>query len=645
MPSLFSFSSTSATKEFSVRGIILGAIITVIFTAANVYLGLKLGLTFASSIPAAIISMVVLRFLGGGNILENNIVQTQASAAGTLSCVFAALPGLILVGWWQDFPYIPTALLTLAGGMTGVLFTVPLRRALVTESQLPYPEGAACAEILKTSSPESDRQHLHLLSIGSIISACVSFATSGLNLLSGGFSWAIRMGPSAFSLNGSFSLALLGTGYLVGLAGGIAMLVGVLMAWDVLVPYLGALAPSSTPVHDAPIIWAHKVRFIGAGVIAVAALWTLLKLSYPVVRGVRVAFSTPLRSLNTDTDRDLSPRFMLTLGSALIVLLESIFLWFLRSSGLEWTAYIIISLLGVFLCITLGFIVASTCGYMAGIIGSSSSPISGVGIIAIIAIGLSFCALEHAHLISPAQRPMAIGFSLFILSAITASAAVSNDNLQDLKTGHLLGATPWKQETALLIGCGVGALVIPWLLNVVYHAYGIAGHLPRPDMNPANALPAPQPALMAALAHGIITHALDWNMLKLGAVLGLIAILTDAFIQRINLNLPPLAIGMGLYLPPDVSVTVATGALLSYLVRHGSKDRGTMIASGFIVGESLMGVVLAGLSSLSGRTDTLNMFSSSHLQPALGCSIFISTIIWFSHSIVCSAASHSKNKP
>lgn len=628
---------TASPKELTIRGILLGALITVIFTAANVYLGLKLGLTFASSIPAAIISMAVLRLLGRSSVLENNMVQTQASAAGTLSCVFAALPGLVLVGWWQSFPYIPTVILTMAGGMTGVLFTIPLRRALVTESQLPYPEGTACAEILHASSPEGDRNQLRLLGIGSLVSACASFATSGLNLLAGSVSYATRLGSSVFSISGSFSFALLGTGYLVGLSGGIAMLLGVLLAWDVLVPLFGALSPSTHPLQDAPLLWAHKVRFIGAGVIAIASLWTLLRLSRPVVRGVRTAFSASLRALSDETDRDLSPRTIIILGLILTVLLAIIFGWFLLPAGLGWQSILLMTSLGVFLCLTLGFIVASACGYMAGIVGSSSSPISGIGIIAIMSIGLIFCALEATHLLTPAQRPMAIGFSLFILSAITASAAVSNDNLQDLKTGQLLGATPWKQEIALLIGCGVGALVIPWLLNIIYNAYGLAGHMPHPGMNPAQALPAPQPALMAALAQGIINHSLDWTMLEIGALLGCFLIIADTLSRRFNAPLPPLALGMGLYLPPDVSVIVAVGAILGRILHHGSKKRGTMIASGFIVGESVMGVLLAGISSASGHTDTLSLSLPPWLQTSLGIVVFISVLGWFSRQVTRSS--------
>ncbi|MXV44717.1 oligopeptide transporter, OPT family [Saccharibacter sp. 17.LH.SD] len=623
-------SSTRSSRELTFRGMILGAFITIIFTAANVYLGLKLGLTFASSIPAAIISMVVLRFLGNSSILENNMVQTQASSAGTLSCVFAALPGLILVGWWQNFPYLLTALLTMAGGMTGVLFTIPLRRALVTESNLPYPEGAACAEILQASSPDKDRQQLRLLGLGSAVSAIVNFSTAGLNCLASGFSVSTRYGASAFSLTGSFSLALLGTGYLVGLAGGITMLLGVLLAWDVIVPLLGHITPSAHPIQDAPILWSHKVRFIGAGVIAVAALWTLLCLSRPVYNGVKSALSRSVHLTHSEEDRDLSPRFITWLGCGLAGLLFITFMWFLSPSHLSFLMMSGLSLLGTLLCLVLGFIVASTCGYMAGIVGSSSSPISGVGIIAIIVIGFGFSSLETTGIIPHAQRPLLIAFSLFILSAITASAAISNDNLQDLKTGQLLGASPWKQETALLIGCVVGALVIPLLLNIIYQAYGLAGHLPRPGMNPADALPAPQPALMAALANGIITHSLDWHMLEIGAALGAAIIFIDYTIQKKGLSLPPLALGMGLYLPADVSVTIAIGALLGAFLKRGSKQNGTMLASGFIVGESLMGIILAGISSLTGRTNSLSLQLPTLLPHLAGWGIFIGVCLWFS---------------
>ncbi|GBR50513.1 oligopeptide transporter membrane spanning protein [Neokomagataea thailandica NBRC 106555] len=623
-----------SNRELTLRGVILGTLITVIFTAANVYLGLKIGLTFASSIPATIISMVVLRLLGNSNILENNLVQTQASAAGTLSCVFAALPSLLMVGYWHEFPYFQTLLLTLAGGMTGVVFTIPLRRALVSRSSLPYPEGKACAEILRASSPEGDAKNLRALIQGSTVSALVAFFTGGLRVFSDGFTLATSVGASAFRLSGSFSLALLGTGYLVGLAGGLAMLLGVFLAWGVLVPYIGYLNPAAHPLAEASSLWVHKVRFIGAGVIAVAALWTLISLTGPVIRGVREAFVGGASTNPDPKDTDLSPNVVKSLCVLLAVTLAGLFTQFLWPVLHHGEALVTLVLLGIVTCFVIGFLVASACGYMAGIIGSSSSPISGIGIIAIILITLLLTALEHTGLLTADQRPVAIGFGLFILSAITASAAISNDNLQDLKTGQLVGATPWRQEIALLIGCVAGALIIPWVLQTLYQAYGFANApLPHAGMNPDQVLAAPQPALMAAIASGIMNHTLDWNMLEIGGVIGFILVVLDLGLRKLRLALPPLAVGLGLYLPPEVSVTITVGAVIGYALRHYAPEKGTMIASGFIVGESILGVVIAAIAGGTGNPNALALPVPSALQPWLGGIAFLAVLIWFSHAL------------
>lgn len=621
------------SRELTLRGIILGALITVVFTAANVYLGLKIGLTFGSSIPATIISMAVLRLMGGGTMLENNMVQTQASAAGSLSCIFAALPGLIMVGYWHEFPYFVSLLLTLGGGMTGVIFTIPLRRALVRNSALPYPEGTACAEILRASSPEGDAESLRSLTKGTAVSAVVAFATSGLRILSDGVSAATSWGASAFRLDISFSLALLGTGYLVGIAGGIAMLLGVFMAWGIMIPVLGHLNPVADPLAATTALWLHKVRFMGAGAIAVAAIWTLLALSGPVAQGLKEALSAKHRASQDETDLDLAPRTLIGLSIILALILSGLFtqfLWPVMPHGASMATLVI---LGIVACFGLGFLVASACGYMAGIIGSSSSPISGVGIIAIIAISVALWGLESGGVLSPEQRPMVIAFGLFVLSAITASAAVSNDNLQDLKTGQLVGAAPWKQEVALLIGCAVGAIVIPWVLQTLYQAYGFVGAMPREGMDPTRALAAPQPALMAAIAKGILTHDLDWLMLEIGAAIGIVLVVADMLLKRRNLSLPPLAVGMGIYLPADVSVTIAIGTGLGWLLRRFPKDQGTMIASGFIVGESLVGVAVAAIVGATGSTETLSLHLPAMLRSGLGWVVFLGVMFWFGRRI------------
>jgi putative OPT family oligopeptide transporter len=639
-------------REITLRGLILGALITVVFTASNVYLGLRIGLTFASSIPAAVISMAVLRLLGRGTILENNMVQSQASAAGTLSCVFATFPGLIMAGYWHSFPFWQTAGLSLAGGVLGVLFTIPLRHALVTRSALPYPEGVAAAEILRAGAEAQSGQGLRALLAGGLVSAVMSFATGALRLLADGITLTVSAGTAIFQFSASFSLALVGAGYLVGLAGGLAMLTGCVLAWGIGVPWLSshtpnpANLPAAVFAHD---LWLHKIRFIGAGSIAVASLWTLVELLPPVLSGIRQSLR-PADSDTTTHERDLSP-----LAMAGLLGLSALGLWWFFRDFLSpvTTGATALVLAAVLFCIVFGFLMAAACGYMAGIVGSSSSPISGIIIVGAVLSALMILALETLGLVPPALmangQKLATAFTILLLSAITATIAISNDNLQDLKTGQLVGASPWKQEAVLIVGCVVGSLVIPPVLNLLYQAYGFAGAMPRPGMDPARALSAPQPALITLITQGIFSGTLDWTMLDAGLALGCVLIAVDRLLRRHGLSLPPLGVAVGLYLPASTSVTLAGGAVLGWALRawanrtthrdtetQARQTYGTMLASGFIVGESLTGVTIAGLSGALGRDDALSMASvlPVALPNLLGGLAFCAACVWFARGLV-----------
>ncbi|MCP1212251.1 OPT family oligopeptide transporter [Acetobacter okinawensis] len=618
--------SPNPQRELTLRGLVLGALITVVFTASNVYLGLRIGLTFASSIPAAVISMAVLRLMGGGTLLENNMVQSQASAAGTLSCVFATFPGLIIAGFWTHFPFWQTAGLSFAGGVLGVLFTIPLRRALVTHSSLPYPEGVAAAEILRAGADKGNQRGLQALISGSIMASVFSFCSGGLRLLADGLSLTATAGSAVFQLSAAFSPALIGAGYLVGLSGGMAMLVGCLLAWALGVPWLSAILPNPAhlpPAQFAQDIWLHKVRFVGAGAIAVASLWTLIELVPPVLGGLRSMLrSTP--ELSATTERDLSSSTMGWLLGGAMLLLAGFFAAFLAPVAHGFWPLVGVAVL---FCVVFGFIMAAACGYMAGIVGSSSSPISGIIIIgavlcALMILGLEALGLTPASMMADGQK-LATAFTILLLSAITATIAISNDNLQDLKTGQLVGASPWKQEVALIAGCLVGAAVIPPVLNLLYQAYGFTGAMPRAGMDPSHALAAPQPALITLIAKGIFTHSLDWSMLRTGMALGVGLVILDLALRRHARALPPLGVAVGLYLPASVSLTLAAGAILGWVLQQANRSRrqqtsaengstGTMLASGFIVGESLSGVLLAVLSGATGRD---NAFSLAAFMP------------------------------
>ncbi len=624
-------------RELTVRGIVLGALITVVFTAANVYLGLKVGLTFASSIPAAVISMAVLRALGGGNILENNMVQTQASAAGTLSSVIFVLPGLVMVGHWHGFPFWQCAGVCAAGGVMGVLFTIPLRRAMVVNSTLPYPEGVAAAEILRVGHGQAAPGEPGAADIatGGIVAAVVSFATTGLHLLGEGISQWFTLGHAAFRLSTGFSLALLGAGYLVGISGGLAMLLGAVLAWGVAVPVLTSLHPAPAGgdlVTYATGLWSHQVRFMGAGLIAVAAIWSLAGLLGPTIEGVRDSLRASRQNAHQpgaeQTDLDMPPRWIGIVFAASLLAMAATFAAFLAGAGVGGVTLWGLVAFGCTFAVVFGFAVAAACGYMAGLVGSSSSPISGIAIIATVLTALLLLLiLQSAGLLaSPAEQQGAIALTLFVVSVVLATATVSNDNLQDLKTGLLVGATPWRQQVVLVVGCVVGALVIPPVLDLLYHAYGFPGAMPDPHMDPGQVLAAPQATLMAAIARGIFGRALDWGSLLIGVAAGAILIVVDVLLKRTGRRgLPVLAVGIGLYLPPTVGVTLAAGAILGWIIdrrlagradAETARRRGVLIASGFIVGESLVGVAMAAVIGASGSQAPLALVGEGFAGPA-----------------------------
>ncbi|AMP09874.1 oligopeptide transporter, OPT family [Collimonas arenae] len=655
--------------ELTIRGIILGALITVVFTASNVYLGLKVGLTFSSAIPAAVISMAVLRMFKSANILENNMVQTQASAAGTLSSIIFILPGLVMIGYWQGFPYWQTLAICAAGGMLGVMFTIPLRHAMVVQSDLPYPEGVAAAEILRVGSaePEIDaatgkqgKAETGIVDImaGGITAAVVTLAASGFRVLSEGINLWFAAGSAVVRISAGFSLALLGAGYLIGIVAGIAMLIGLLIAWGVAVPVLTSMhsmPDGVTLAKYATGLWSKDVRFIGAGTIGVAAVWTLITLIKPMLEGIKTSF----RALSGGkgridiprTERDMSPGWIIAITLVLVAILVGTFASFLSaaplSAGMVWglVAY------SVLFAVIFGFLIAAACGYMAGLIGSSASPISGVGIVAVVLVSLLILLVGSGDglLATESGNKLGIALAIFTTSAVIAVATISNDNLQDLKTGWLVGATPWRQQVALLIGCVVGAVVIPPVLELLYNAYGFAGAMPRADMDVAHALSAPQATLMTAIATGIFTHQLNWDMILIGLGLGVALVVVDEILRRRGgvARLPVLAVGIGIYLPPTVASTLVLGTLLAWVIERilkkraqkagqpyeqyaeSSNRRGVLLASGLIVGESLVGVLLAAIIGFTGNDSPLALVGASFENTAqwLGLIVF-AAVAW-----------------
>lgn len=608
--------------ELTVRGIIIGVIITLVFTAANVYAGLKAALTFSTSIPAAVISMAILRGFKDATIQENNIVQTVASAAGTLSSIIFVLPGLIMIGYWTDFPFWTSFWICALGGILGVMYSIPLRRALVTNSDLPYPEGVACAEVLKVgtggadvaSNVEQGRAGLMAVLWGSIVSAVFPLIIE-TQIFASDVAQNFRIGKKGAVSGYDFSLSflLLGIGHLVGLSVGLAMLVGLLIGWGWGVPHYSALANDfTTPVAAlARSAWSGKVRYIGAGAIGVSAIWTLVKLAKPLISGLAgaMAASRARKSGRAETlpitERDIPIGIVGVVTLICMVPIGWLLGVFGSSSGLgaHLPTLIIGGVVYIFL---MSFFVSAVCGYMAGLIGSSNSPLSGIGILVVIGAALLLVFGLKSY-VTPDTSKALIAFALFTTAVVFNVAAIANNNLQDLKTGQLVDATPWKQQVALVIGVLAGAVVIPPVLDLMNHTYGFAG---APGADPSRALPAPQAGLISSLAKGVIAGDIDWSLIGIGAVIGAGIILLDEILARTtkHMRIPPLAVGLGIYLPTSATLMIVVGAVVGWFYDRqadrtarpeAAKQLGVLLASGLIVGEGIIQVVISVIKSLS----------------------------------------------
>ncbi len=629
-----------AIRELTLRGIVLGALITVLFTAANIYLGLRAGLTFATSIPAAVISMAVLRFFKDSTIQENNIVQTIASAAGTLAAIVFVLPGLVMVGWWTGFPYWLSVAVIAIGGILGVMYSVPLRRALVTGSDLPYPEGVAAAEVLKVGAgvggAEENRRGLAAMLLGSFLGAAYPLLAK-MRLVGEDATGTFSIGTGATTLSAGLSLAYLGVGHLVGLTVGLAMLAGIVIGFLVLLPIFtaGGPPPGTELAEFVGTTFAQKVRYVGAGTIGVAAIWTLLKVIGPIARGMTAALaanrtrragegaSLPL------TERDIP---ITIIGAVIVLSMLPIGLLLNAFAGTDPIASnpgATLALSIVYVLI-MGVLIAAVCGYMAGLIGASNSPISGVGILSVLGISLILAMLFPGS-DADATKSL-VAFALFVTAIIFGVATISNDNLQDLKTGQLVGATPWRQQFSLVLGVIFGAVVIPPVLDLLNRTYGFAG---APGAGP-DALAAPQAALISGIAQGVLGGSLEWDLIGLGAGIGVLVVIIDQLLRsRGRGALPPLAVGMGIYLPVAVTAMVVAGTVLGHFYNRwaarqadpGFAERmGVLSATGLIVGDSLFNVMFAGIVAGADNPEALALIAAAEWQRWVGVPLFVAIV-------------------
>ncbi|MFT3791360.1 MAG: oligopeptide transporter, OPT family [Rudaea sp.] len=617
--------------ELTWRGIVLGIVITVLFTAANVFFGLKIGLTVTTSIPAAVISMALLRGFRDSTVQENNIVQTIASAAGTLSAMCFVLPGFLMIGWWTGFPFWISFAICALGGVLGVMYSIPLRRALVTGSDLPFPEGVACAEVLKVGSPgdagtaagvEESRQGLLAVVWGSIVATLFAVVVA-TRLFASDVAQYFRFGGERGPVSGydfSLSMALFAVGHLVGLWVGIAMLVGAAIAWIWGVPHYSALAAmAGDAAKVATDISKTQIRFIGAGTIGIAAIWTLLKLVKPVASGLASAFAAQRArkagqgASMPRTEQDIPITLVGITMLACFVPVALLLGYFAVHGGLGGHVWVL-ALGGLVYCVLMGFFVSAVTGYMAGLIGASNSPLSGVGILVVIGAAL-LLALGIKPYVPPEMEKALVAFALFVTSVVFAIGTIANNNLQDLKTGQLVDATPSKQQWALVIGVIAGALIIPPVLEILNQGYGFVG---VPGNTHENPLAAPQAGLISALAQGVIQNNIHWDLIGVGAGIGAVLIALDEVLRRVtkSAHLSPLAVGLGIYLPTASTLMVVVGAIAgAYYNKRAEraakpesvKQLGVLLASGMIVGEGLIGVVIAAIVAFSGKDFPLGL--------------------------------------
>lgn len=609
--------TVASPPELTVRAVLLAIVLVVVLAAANTYLGLFAGMTIASAIPAAVVSMAVLRLFGGGTILENNIVQTGASAGSSIaSGVIFTIPALVILGYWDDFRYSWVLAIAGLGGLLGVIFSVPLRRSLIVDQGLAFPEGKAAAEVLKTG--ENPGAGIKILGIAALLGGFFKLgAASGLRLFPDAAASAAYVGKGIAYMGTNLSPALLGVGYIVGLNIGIVVLLGSVIGWNVAIPIYSMFLLDTDPALAAAVaglnaedaayaIWSAQVRYLGVGAMLIGGVWTLISLRNSLFSGIKSGFAATRAGATTviaHRERDIPMKYI-AIG---LVLFTLPLLALYQSIVQQWSASIPMTVI----MIVAGFLFVSVSAYMAGLVGSSNNPVSGITISTIL-----FAALILVLLLGRDSSVGAVA-AIMIGAVVCCAACIGGDNLQDLKCGHIVGATPWKQQLMLAIGAISSALVMAPVLNLLLRAYGIGTPT---ELHPSPLL-APQANLMASVAKGIFGGQLPWTTIGIGAGIGAVIIAVDAWLKASgkSFRIPVLACAIGIYLPIELMVPIFLGGLLSWFVERrkgGAKDdaehgrihrTGMLFAAGLITGEALMGIFIAIPIVVSGRADAMSL--------------------------------------
>jgi putative OPT family oligopeptide transporter len=638
--------SGALPPQLTFRAVALAIVLAMVLAAANTYLGLFAGMTIASAIPAAVVSMAVLGALGGAGILENNIVQTGASAGSSIaSGVIFTIPALVILGYWQDFQYAWVLAIAGLGGILGVLFSVPLRRALIVEQKLAFPEGQAAAEVLKAG--ENPAQGIRILGVAALGGALAKLAAgSGLRLIPDTAASAGFFGKYLAYFGTNLSPALLGVGYIVGLNIGIVVLAGAMISWNIAIPfYVANVLPGNAELMQATAgltaediantVWSKQIRYLGVGAMLVGGIWALVSLRRSLLSGIRsglaAARASAAGAVVAHTEQDLPMKWVLV--GIVLFTLPLLALYQVIVGTLA------VSLPMTVIMIVAGFLFCSVSAYMAGLVGSSNNPVSGITIATIL-----FSAVMLLLMMGPDSTigPVA---AVMIGAVVCCAACIAGDNLQDLKCGHIVGATPWRQQVMLAIGAASSALVMAPVLNLLADAYGIGiateAH-PKP-------LPAPQATLMASVSKGMFGGELPWDMIAIGALIGIAIITLDEILKArgASFRTPVLAVAVGIYLPLELMTPIFLGGLLHHLVDRHLKRRGAdtaalerhhrkglLFAAGMITGEALMGIAIAIPIVSSGSAEVLALPEALRFGEWLGLLVVagLALLLWRSAS-------------
>lgn len=600
--------------EVTVRAIVLGVVLAVVLGGANAYLGLFAGITVSASIPAAVISMAVLRMFRDANILENNIVQTAASSGESLAAgVIFTIPAMIMLQAWTQFNYWETTIIAALGGIIGVLFTIPIRRALIVENPLRFPEGVATAEVLKVG--DRGGAGIRFIASGALIGALFKLGDTGLRLWGGVLETARYVGGTVAYFGTNLSPALVAVGYIVGLNIAVLIFLGGALNWFVAIPIVGALQglpEADTAVDAASRLWSRQTRFIGVGAMVVGGVWTLIRVRASLVRGIRSGLEAYRRlraggaAVIERTERDVPMQWV---GVGIAVSAVPLFFVFWAVTHVWWVAAVMAVIM-----LVAGFLFSAVAGYMAGLVGSSNNPISGVTIATILMSALLLALfLGTGSAVGPAA-------GVLIGAVVACAAAISGDTLQDLKAGRILGATPCAQQIMEGVGVLAAAFVMAPVLTLLLQAYGIGA----PTAAHPNPLAAPQATLMAAVAGGVFRGGLPWAMVVTGMIVAALVIALDVRLERRGsaFRTPVLAVAVGIYLPLQLSVAIGLGGVIAWLTgrffaagrpaagagteaQATGQRHGLLFSAGLITGEALLGILLAIPIVVAGRGDVL----------------------------------------